>query len=87
MPSASLQRANLGDAMFEPDATLRQVLDAVVNKWGTSAALTDLAAVVGWNAKWQAAAEAEKATRAARLVADAAELVRQIEDAEREGDK
>ncbi len=68
--------------MFDRDATLREVLDAVVEKWGTAELLTDIAAVVGWNAMWHAAPEAAKSTRAAHILADAAELVRQVEKVE-----
>jgi hypothetical protein len=68
--------------MFDQDATLRQVLDAVILKWGTTAVLQNVSAVVGWNAMWHATPEAAKATQAAHMIAEAAEIVRQIEETE-----
>jgi hypothetical protein len=65
--------------MFEPDATIRQVMNAVMLKWGTAAPLTELTADIGWNAKWLPAAEAEKVRKAADLIAQAIRLIEEVE--------
>lgn len=67
--------------MFEPDATLKQVMNGVVLRWGTAAPLYDLTAVAGWNAQWLPVELAAKAHRAAQLMAEGAAIIEEIEKA------
>ena len=58
---------------------IKHDIEQIISDHGTSAPLYELSARIGWNSKWERRVFQELSAKAAKLIAEAAEIIEKIE--------